>query len=709
MKKVGLLILGILLILFACVKHEEDNVYTENNISMVARTQNKDYQIYNNGKFENVFLTGVNMGAALPGAFPGQMAIPKSMYLEWFHMIHDMNAKVIRVYTTQMPHFYEALYEFNQSVDQPLYLMHGLWVNEDDIRQIKDPYADNGYILNNFIQDGKDLIDILHGNKFLEEKPGFASGEYKTNISQYVIGWILGIEWDPNFVINTNQENSGLEAYRGKYLYSTVDASPFEIFLAEVGDQLIEYEVDNYQFMRPLSFVNWPTTDHLTHPNEPDLKEDSVSVNMNHIKGSDEFISGFFASFHIYPYYPEFINYSLDYRDYIDHRGQVNTYQAYLKDLLSHLDMPVIVAEFGVPASRGKTHEDVNRGFNQGYLSEESQGLMNVMMLEDIYLSDYAGALVFTWQDEWFKRTWNSMDFDLAHRRPYWSNVQTNEQHFGLLAFEPGENERIRYVDGDLSDWQGEIPIYSDNTLELYTAFDARYMYIMIDSKEDLLTNTLLIPMMTSPNQGNNFIKGTDISFSKPIDFYILINGQSQAEIFVDAYYDPFYYLYHEELNLLEKNPEYREKNTGVFNSIYQALSASLFLPEENTQIDFLKHNTGRLTHGNANPNSADYNSLADYYMDNHSIEIKIPWLLLNISDPSTKMRLADFYENDWFVSEKIDQIYIGATIVNSEINQEVSLVSTTWDAWEYPLYHTRLKESYYILQEAFEEYLDKE
>ncbi len=705
MKKLLIVLLVILFVMIGCSNNKRD-VYTENNISMVARTKGKSFQIYKNGSFESSFLTGVNMGAALPGSFPGAMAIPKEMYTEWFQMIHEMNADVIRVYTTQMPHFYEALYEFNQTVDNPLYIMHGLWLNEEDIRDIKDPYANNEYMLNNFIQDGKDLVDIIHGNGFLEEKPGFASGEYKIDVSKYVIGWILGIEWDPNFVINTNNENIGLEAYLGDYLYSTVEANPFEIFLTEVGDRIIQYEVEKYQFMRPLSFVNWPTTDHLSHPNEPDLKEDAVSVNMNHIQGTDEFIAGFFASFHVYPYYPEFINYSLEYRNYIDHRGETNTYQAYLKDLISKLDMPVIIAEFGVPASRGKTHDDINRGFNQGFLSEEEQGYINAILLEDIYVSDYAGAFLFTWQDEWFKRTWNSMDFDLPSRRPFWSNVQTNEQHFGLLAFEPGEEERIRYVDGDTSDWEGETPLYSDYSLDLYTAFDARYVYIMIESKiYDLNNHELIIPIQTSPNQGNDHLKDSNITFNQTVDFMIKINGDSQAEILVDAYYDPFYFLYNEKLEMLDKNPIYRTKNTGIFNSIYQALSASLHLPEEDIDIPFSKHNTGILTHGNANPYAEEYNSLADYYINGQTIEIKIPWLLLNISDPSTKMRLADFYQYDWFVSELIESISFGAALIIDDQNLNISLVSTTWDSWEEPQYHMRLKESYYIIQEAFKLY----
>jgi hypothetical protein len=701
----GFIILSFLLI---NVFKKNDDVYTENDISMVAITKDKSFQIYKNGNFKSTFLTGVNMGSAIPGTFPGELAISKEMYLEWFRYIHDMNADVIRVYTTMMPHFYEALYEFNQTENDPLYLMQGVWLNEEDIFDINDAFAEEEKLKNDLIIDGIDLVNIIHGNAVLEPKPGFASGEYTYDVSKYVIGWIIGVEWSPNFVLNTNENNPDKTSFLGSYLQTTEDASPFEAFLTEVGNDIIQYEVDNYKFMRPLSFVNWPTTDHLTHPNEPDQIEDLVEVNMNHISKTLAYTAGFFASFHIYPYYPEFLNYSLEYKEFIDHRGNVNAYQGYLKALIDKLDMPVIVAEFGVPASRGKTHEDINQGFNQGNLSETEQGEVLSYLLEDIYESGYAGGLVFSWQDEWFKRTWNTMDFDLPSRRPFWSNIQTNEQYFGLLAFDPGEEERVRYVDGALEDWKDEVPIYSDDELDLYTSYDERYLYIRVDTNSiDLLTNQLIIPISTIENQGNTSINNTEVEFSHAADFYISIQGKDYAEIFVDAYYDKFYYLFHEKLEMLEKNPFYRMENSGIFNSIYQALSAELYLPEENITIPFMKHNTGLLAHGNGNPMDDTYYSLSDYYITSNSVEIQIPWLLLNISDPSTKMRLANLYDDEWFSFEAVEDIYIGASIIENNVANTIFMVSNTWDSWQTPSYHMRLKQSYYILKDAFASYND--
>lgn len=85
--------------------------------------------------------------------------------------------------------------------------------------------------------------------------------------------------------------------------------------------------------------------------------------------------------------------------------------------------------------------------YDQSMVDENAQGDMLIHMLDCIRASKYAGGIVFTWQDEWFQRTWNNVMFDIADRRPFWSNIQTTEQCFGLMAFDPGKESAACYVD----------------------------------------------------------------------------------------------------------------------------------------------------------------------------------------------------------------------------------------------------------------------
>lgn len=680
--------------------------FVQNDVETIAMAYNKDFLVKSNDSVSKMFMKGVNVGATIPGHFPGELAISKETYLRWFEMIYDMNANVIRVYTTMMPCFYEALAEFNYDKEVPLYVLHGVWVDENKISSLQDAYANDGEIINEFIQDALDLVDIFHGNKTLPERAGFASGVYTADVSDYIIGWVLGIEWDPDFVIGTNEANSEKVRFSGNYLY-TKNASVFEVFLAEVGDTVLQYEATNYHMTRPLSYTNWLTTDLLSHSNEPDPKEDAVSVNTENIYPTEKAFARIFASYHVYPYYPEFMNYETTYQEWVDpETGETNPYKAYLNDLIDSHTVPVLVAEFGIPASRGVTHENFSNGYDQGGHNETEQGEMLVELLESIEGTDSMGALIFSWQDEWFKRTWNTMDFDLEWRRPFWSNYETNEQYFGLLAFDPGEtSDDVHQVDGDLTDWEDITAISIQQNESISVDSDYRYLYLMIQSDTiDWNSDSVYIPIDTIENQGNDQWASEFVSFDQLADFVILIDGEDDSKIVVDQYYDATEYLYAEVLEMIEPSTLQRTKNSGVFSPIRHVLSAEITLPETNETIEFSMYDAGILHYGNSNPNSDDYDSLADFYFGEDFVEIRIPWLLLNVMDPSTKQVISDFNLNQdsAFVSTTSSGFQIGYTYQTSTGWTTISSQTYHWDTWQTVIYHERLKESYYLIQEAF-------
>lgn len=703
MKKIISLLLVFICIIFSgCsnlnIDRSEVKPYVD-EVSYYSKLDGKYFSLYDGEECSKIFVKGVNIGAGKPGYYPGELAITKEEYLRWFKEISEMNANSIRVYTILKPEFYEALYEYNRDAEKPLYLFHGLWINENDIAEIANAYDPK--IKEQVENDIKDLIDVIHGKTKIEEKAGHASGKYEYDISPYVIGWILGIEWDPEFVINTEEINKTNNSFKGEYLY-TENASSFETFLCEFGDTAIKYETEKYKTQRPLSFTNWVTTDMLEHPNEPMAKEDMVTVNTENIKHSDKFKPGLFASYHIYPYYPDSMNYQEDYVEFVDEDGNVNTYKAYLRDLIKEHTVPVLVGEFGVPSSRGMGHINKHTGFNQGNIDEKTQGEMDSSMLKDIYDEGYAGGLIFTWQDEWFKRTWNNMDFDIPDRRAYWSNTQTNEQEFGLLAFDPGVEESAVYVDGEIEDWKRQDPIIENDNLSMYVKNDEKYLYIMMKSKDfDFEKNRMILPIDITSKSGSNTFE--NISFNRDADFIIDINGKENSSIKVHSYYDVFYYMYGKKLKMIEENKEFEQTNSNIFNPIYLCLNRELKLPQDNKILPFEKYETGKLVFGNGNPNSNEYNSLADFYITKDVLEIRIPYQLLNIMDPSSKKVMDDFYEDD-IKPMDFKNIYIGANGVSDKSNIKLEIQPYTWANWDIPIYHERLKQSYYILQEAMQE-----
>lgn len=697
---------------FAGMNNKEKQVSSKDEtLQTNARVTKEQFEILQDGEWTPMTIKGVNMGMGKPGAFPGEAAITEDEYYRWFQQIGEMNANTVRVYTLHPPGFYNALKRYNEHHEEKIYLFHGAWMNEEKLEESLDAFEPEN--LNDFQQEMKTLVDVIHGNKIVKERPGHASGTYRADVSEYVIGWILGIEWYPHMVLNTNETYTELGEFKGEY-YETKNARAFEYWLAEQMEFVTAYEMDNYQWMRPMSFTNWVTTDILDHPAEPNEDEDLVSVDPNVIYTKGKMKEpGQFASYHVYPYYPDFFNFDQDYLAFKDHRGEKNSYAGYLHDLKKAHRLPLLIAEFGVPASRGLTHENPF-GWNQGFHSEQEQGEILQRLYEDIMVEDMLGGLVFTWQDEWFKRTWNTVDYDNPNRRPFWSNAQTNEQQFGLLSF-----DRLKIkLDGNKTDWEND-PLYEnkDGKMKaLYVDHDERYLYVRVDIQEKAQGYPIIL-LDVVPDQGNTTIENLPgLSFTNGLEQIIRLK-KGDASLYVDQYYDFFKYQYGYELKMLDEKVKKQQKNSGIFTTEQYALNKSLYLPQQDETLPFSAYDTGAFIEGNGNPASKSYDSLADYHVNEDGmIELRIPWLLIHAKDPSQKEFIGDLYEEGIEASKKVEEIYIGALFLNDEDEvmeafpsmkkQTVGqLKGYTWENWDEPLSEERLKQSYYILQKLFANY----
>lgn len=679
---------------------------TDGTVKYKIKAEGDYFYIYSGDSWNQVFWKGVNIGAGKPGSFPGELGVTYDEYYKWFTQISEMNANCIRVYTALMPDFYKALYDFNKKSEKPLYLFQGVCLDENDIQSLNDVYAENSKLLNSFKKDALDIVDIIHGSCTLPKRTGYAVGSYTSDVSQWLAGWILGMEFDPSFIKNVNNVNPDKNTYDGKYLYAQ-GATPFEAFLAQIGDAVIEAESEKYKWQVPVAFCNWITTDPLTHPEEPLIDEDSVTLNTESIKSRTAFNSNMFASYHIYPYYPDTMNYQKDYISYKDSSGKVNPYEAYLKDLKMAHTMPILVAEFGVSTSRGMAHRGL-MNYNQGNMEETKAGEAIADMFNSIYEQKYAGGLVFSWQDEWFKRTWNNELFDDDERRPYWANKQTCEQFFGILSFEPGA-EDVCLIDGNPSEWKDENIILKNEYGTLSAKCDEGYLYFMLKTNKgfDFGKNTVLIPIDTISDQGSNKMRDKNISFSDYADFVIQINGKDNSRILCDAYYDVFYYLYGSQYKMTAQNSEYEKKNSGIFNKMNMCLGYEMEIPSTKQKIPFEFYETGKFTYGISNPDSKEFNSLTDFYEKDGVIELRIPWQLLNFTDPSDGKIMADFYSRQGITSTSFNGFKIGCAVLNSNNSPQSIKMDGKYNyaLWKTaPTYHERLKKSYYILQEALAE-----
>ena len=655
-------------------------------------------------EFSEFEIKGVNLGSSIPGEWSADYAIDEKTYYRWFRQIQKMGANTIRVYNVQSGEFYEAFYNYNLNNENPLYLIQGVSVN--DYVQFSHRDAFDEELVDDFLDNAKVTVDVIHGRKKIQlgRDANSASGTFKRDISDYVIGYILGSGWEPSIVSYTNEKykNSNL-SYNGKYMYTKDTAAPFEVMLATVSDKMIEYETNKYKTQRLVAFSNQPSTDPFVYPEDVARLYDKYALlDVENIVATDEFIAGQFASYHVYPFQTDLLYHVHDFGEvepcYNDD-GSFDDYRTYFMMLNSHHSMPVVISEFGISSGRGIEHESADGEGVYSKVSEKEQGQALADCWEDIKAAGLNGGCVFSWQDEWSKRSWNTYYAINEERSPYWSDYQTNGQYFGLLSFDPGKEKSVCYVDGNISEWKNDDVVVNGD-IKLSVKYDEKFMYFLV-KKENLnfSEDTIYIPIDTTQKTGSNYCKEYGVKFDREADFLLVINGSDNTRLLVQERYEALRSTYSQRINgfdtyrkenIPEKNsPEFVHINTFVEKKVMSEdpLERRIDIPVE----------TGKLLYGNANPESADFNSLADFISAGDYIEIRIPWQLFNFADPSKMQIHDDYYDGNYGIEYiNISRMYIGA----GNKSGRIALKEIKLKGWGNKVtYHERLKSAYYVIQ----------
>lgn len=121
--------------------------------------------------------------------------------------------------------------------------------------------------------------------------------------------------------------------------------------------------------------MNWLPLDPMFHNSEfiehekvREYDNDLEWIDFQNFHSTAKTHTGIYAAYHAYPYYPDFI--------YMDEKYAQNgddNYLPYLQELKEYCpDMPLIIAEYGVPSSRGNSHFSPY-GFHQGDIMNSSR------------------------------------------------------------------------------------------------------------------------------------------------------------------------------------------------------------------------------------------------------------------------------------------------------------------------------------------------
>ena len=673
--------------------------------AVTFRTNQKTIEIKQGNEWKPFPIKGVNMGSGYPGYFPEDYGIDEDTYYHWFELIAEMNANTIRVYRLESPAFYKALLNYNKEHEKKVYLLQNLDFPDTLMFSLlkRDQHADYLYL----IEQTEQVIDALHGNKMIVKDN--TAYMYVSDVSDYVLGYMIGIEWDEMFVEYVNKSKTEFANYKGKYLYADKQATPFENILAQWGDYTLSYEEERYHVQKVLSFANWAETDPIK--NEIVLQDAAgtnnleVFVDIDHIKMSDQTKTGIFASYNIYPYYPLFLQEG-EYTKFVDEHGKHNPYRYYLTQLVKQHDYPVVISEYGIPSSRSVAYHDRWRKFSHGGLNEKQQSAAVKVLNEDINKAGCAGSMVFSWQDEWFKRAWNEMTLSDPDYRPQWNNVQCAEQNFGILTYELDGKQQF-YPDGNFDEWKTIEDVIVTDDIRVKVAQDERYLHLYVDGLDPRKNKSKInIALDITPKSGKSTVLKTALPFDT--DFVINIQQNGKSALYVDQYYDVLSYsflgVYHDStisglelLNEMYDGLSTPLKGSKDFSVVARADNRTYSLSGAKPIIN----EVGFLKHGNANPTSKNFDSNADYYIVGNQMEIRIPWQLLNFYNPSKGSIIDDFNKNNFHIKGyTIDQIQVAAyyddeTKVSNAGEYELK-------NWKKPKVKERLRSVYYTLQDIY-------
>lgn len=612
-------------------------------------------------------MKGINLGVAKPGTFPGELAATREDYARWFPLIRAAGFNTIRIYTLHFPHFYDELNKFNLThPNNPLFLLHGVWLEEE-----LEGYTENLFFIDApFENEIQENISAVHGDVSISQRRGKAYGTYTTDISPWVLGYIIGREVHPPEVAITNTENPSLTNFSGNYLsIDNINAS--EVFIVKHLDELLTFEQTNYGTQRPVSFSSWPTQDPISHPFEKNRYEDSTSIDLSSINYTKA-KAGLFISYHAYPYYPDFVSNDPNYASYSDYKGQ-NSYLGYLTDLKNHYQhIPLIIAEFGAPSSWGVAHYATN-GIHHGGYDEKTQGENAMRMLKSIETAGSGGGIVFSWIDEWFKRTWitDYLDFDVE-TRILWHNITAAEQNFGLLKY---AKEEI-----PLSAW--DTFVNNPNFVEVKAQGDYTFFKTDIELKEDWkIADSLWIGIDTyDANLGESILPNKTI-ISNRAEFALLITSFS-AELFVTEAYDLFGKFHH--VSSINQKYQSTVSDGGKWFPVRWKNNSS------EQEVQFI----GQLK---VNRLGLPKTSLDAVTLGKKSISIRIPWQLLQFTNPSKRAVI-----HDDRATPETETLFSDGMSLSFSFKNSLTQTSSRflYETWGFPSdYKEYQKESYKIIE----------
>jgi hypothetical protein len=648
------------------------------SLQLVSRTRGRRFEIKTPQGWQPFYIQGVNLGVTLPGKYPSEFPTDSAVYAGWLDTLAAMHANTLRLYTILPPSFYRALRGWNlANPDRVLWLVHGVWTELPPNHDFDHPVWKR-----EFQAEMRRVVDLIHGATTVTARPGHAAGRYDADVSPWVLGYIIGREWEPFAVTAFDRRHPG-GAYRGRYL--EIDKAPaMDVWMAQQCDLMLAYEADSYNALRPIA-------------------------------------------------YPDFMILDPGYRRALSPEGP-SSYFGYLRELVAHHEsIPTIVAEYGIPSSRGNAHLHP-QGWGHGGHDERAMAAIDARLTRDIKAAGAAGAIVFAWLDEWFKKNWVVIDYEIPlDNTRVWHNVMDAEQNYGILGMYAGDAAATPRLGGDPELWRQLTPVQEApqdagrGPRRLRAGFDESFYYLAIElAPGRFCWDSLGIQIGLDtylPRVGQHRLLISGVRSQVGFEFLVDLLSPGRAALRVTPEYnryegriDP---VTGDDFGRFSRRPVItRNRGDARFDSLFVITNRARF-GRDGGFYRAQGYDRGRLRFG-----TEKSSTLADWYLDERSglLQLRIPWDLLNVTDPSTRTLLYDRNLSGDFGTATAVDFRVGVVIYRKVGTPEIvgalpelkegiwktgAFVPWRWKGWTEPRY-SRLKPVYDSLrllwQEAGEE-----
>lgn len=677
-----------------------------------ARVKGERFEVPGPSGWERFYIKGVNFGVAVPGHYPSEFPSDSALYAGWLASLASLGANTVRVYTILPPVFYRALRAWNIGHPrQILWLIHGVWAELPPDADFDDPEWKS-----DFQAEMQHAVAAVHGDVDIPPRAGHASGRYDADVSTWTLAYIIGREWEPYAVAAYDARHPQPQTVHGRFLELT-SGTAMDAWLASECDFLLNYEATRYNQIRPIAYTNWPTLDPMAHPTEASRAEelgwqeragrggqpakleydnDAMSLDASLIHPTARNSAGWFAAYHAYPYYPDFMVNDPGYNRARSSEGRSN-YFGYLTALRARLaGIPLLIAEYGVPSSRGVAHLQP-QGWNHGGHDEREMGAIDARLTREISEAGAAGGILFSWMDEWFKRNWLVTDFEIpGDHTPRWHNAMDAEQHYGLLGQYAGADSAALELGGRAAPWDS-LQSLGDSGDGIRAGHDEAYVYLSLDAPGlDWRREGIEIGIDTYQRDvGQHRLPWADVTGTIGFEFVVDLVAPDSGTLRVTPEYNRYAPLTAEgkgdDFGRFYRSPvTTADRDDGRFDSLAVVTNRSRF-GRDGTFFPAASVDRGRLRYG-----TGASSTLSDWYYDVQAgrLEMRIPWDLLNVTDPSSRALLV-VPSGGAAGTVTADSFHFVAVRYGKRSHTVVwrsGPAAWTWTPWTDPTSHSRLK-----------------